>query len=242
MNQEKIGLFIKSIRIENNLSQQKFANILGVTSQAVSKWENGKNIPDISIMKEISNKFNVDINEILDGQYKTENISKNKIFNKTIITLITIIIILLLLITIILIIKNKDDYKFKILLTNCENFNIKGSIAYNDVKSSIYITNVEYCGGNDTQIYKKIECSLYEKVNDTSTKISTSEIVNNSTLENFLKTLEFKIEHYSKICKHFEDNSLYLEIIATTKEDKNISYKIPLKLTESCNTKKDEIN
>lgn len=39
MNQEKIGKFILKIRKENHLSQSQFANILGVTPQAVSKWE-----------------------------------------------------------------------------------------------------------------------------------------------------------------------------------------------------------
>lgn len=53
MNQEKIGSLIKKIRKENNLTQQDFAKKYGVTYQAVSKWENGKNIPDIALLKEI---------------------------------------------------------------------------------------------------------------------------------------------------------------------------------------------
>lgn len=235
MNQEKIGLFIKNLRIKNNLSQQKLADILGVTSQAVSKWENGKNIPDISLIKEISKKFDVDINEIIDGEFKEkENIIDKKLDIKVSIVSSIIILIMLIIIYIIIINNNNNDYSFKILSTNCSNFNITGSIAYNDIKSSIYITNVEYCGGDDDEIYQKIECSLYEKINDSSTKISNSEVINNSTLEDYLKNLEFKIEHYSKVCKHFKDNSLYLEIIATTKDSKNIIYKIPLKLIENC--------
>ena len=53
MDQEKIGKFIKEIRKKENLSQQKFAEKYGVTYQAVSKWENGKNIPDLSILKQM---------------------------------------------------------------------------------------------------------------------------------------------------------------------------------------------
>ena len=53
MNQEKISKFIKDIRIKNNLTQKDFADKFGVTYQAVSKWENGKNLPDINILKEI---------------------------------------------------------------------------------------------------------------------------------------------------------------------------------------------
>ena len=57
MDQEKIGKFIKEIRTKEKLSQQKFALKYGVTYQAVSKWENGKNIPDISILKEMCREY-----------------------------------------------------------------------------------------------------------------------------------------------------------------------------------------
>ena len=51
MNSEKIGKFIKEIRKKNNLTQKELADKYGVTYQAVSKWENGINLPDISLIK-----------------------------------------------------------------------------------------------------------------------------------------------------------------------------------------------
>lgn len=227
MNQEKIGNFIKEIRLKNGLSQQKFADKLSVTFQAVSKWETGKNIPDIAILKQISKEFNVNIDEIINAKYNKK--SKDKLITIICLSIITIIIGI-----IIIVVYNKDtDYKFKILTSSCSNFNITGSIAYNDKKSSFYITNIEYCGGNDTTIYNKIEATIYEKNNDIITKISTSKSKENITLEEYLKTLSFKLEHYSKACKHFEDDSLYIEIIGNTNNN-SISYKIPLKLTDNC--------
>ena len=74
MDQNKIGNFIKSIRLDNNLTQKSFADKFGVTYQAVSKWENGKNIPDISILKQICDEYNIDINEILNGEKKKKTI------------------------------------------------------------------------------------------------------------------------------------------------------------------------
>ena len=65
MEQEKIGKFIKKLRKENNLTQKDLADKYGVTYQAVSKWETGKNIPDISLLKEISKHFNVNIEDLL---------------------------------------------------------------------------------------------------------------------------------------------------------------------------------
>ena len=84
MNQEKVGKFIKDIRKKNNLTQQAFANKYGVTYQAVSKWENGKNLPDMVLIKEICADHNIDINELLDGEYKN---NKKKFYLIGIITL-----------------------------------------------------------------------------------------------------------------------------------------------------------
>ena len=61
MDQELIAKKIKELRIKNNLTQKEFADKMNVTFQAVSKWENGKSIPDISILKKISEEFNINI-------------------------------------------------------------------------------------------------------------------------------------------------------------------------------------
>ena len=75
MNQEKIGKLIKKIRIKNRLSQKDFADKYGVTPQAVSKWETGKNIPDIGVLKEICNDNNLKIDEFLSAKsMKKKNI------------------------------------------------------------------------------------------------------------------------------------------------------------------------
>ena len=73
MDQEKIGKLIKEIRKKNNLTQAEFAEKYGVTYQAVSKWENGKNIPDVSLLKEISKDFNVNIEDLLEGRVSSKN-------------------------------------------------------------------------------------------------------------------------------------------------------------------------
>ena len=68
MNQEKIGKFIRELRTKKRLSQKDLANQLGVTVAAVSKWENGKNIPDISNLKAIAELFEVSLTEIINGE------------------------------------------------------------------------------------------------------------------------------------------------------------------------------
>lgn len=233
MDQEQIGKFICQLRKKNNMSQQQFADILGVTSQAVSKWENGKNIPDISVMKQISKEFKVDIDEIINGKFKDK--SNDHLFNKKNIMIPLLIITIFLFICLFLLLRKDPDYYFKTLSTECSSFNISGTVSYNDNKSSIHVSNITYCGEDDTTIYKKIECSLYEASGNTITQIDQSQFKENTNLKDFLEKIEFIIDNYNRVCKSFEDNSLYLQITATNNDEKNITYKIPLKLSESCN-------
>ena len=116
MDQEKIGQFIKKIREENNLTQKELADRLGVTFQAVSKWENGKNAPDLGILKQISDEFNVNIDEILSGKRSSK---KDSIPILTII--ITIVSIMLLVVFCVLKI-NQSDYEFKTISSKCKDF------------------------------------------------------------------------------------------------------------------------
>ncbi len=81
MDQEKVGKFIATLRRENNMTQQQLADTLNITDKAVSKWENGRCMPDISFLEELSKIFNVTVKEILNGErlYKKRQINKDKI-------------------------------------------------------------------------------------------------------------------------------------------------------------------
>ena len=68
MNQEDIGKFIASLRKEKSLTQEKFAEILGVSNRSISRWENGHNMPDLSLLKIISDELDVSISELLNGR------------------------------------------------------------------------------------------------------------------------------------------------------------------------------
>jgi len=226
MNQDKVGKLIKKIRKENNLTQADFAKKYNVTYQAVSKWENGKNLPDVSLIKQICKDYNIDINELLEGEYKNKKKSKVIIF-------IGIIFIVLISVIVFYIFHN-NDFNFKTLSSGCSNFTISGSISYNNKKSSIYISNVDYCGTTEELEYQKIECGLYEKHKDTETLINTSNYNQKKAikLEEFLKDLEFTIDNYNRTCKNYSDDSLFLRIKATTKNNETTIYEIPLTLKD----------
>lgn len=232
MNPDKIGKLIKDIRSKDNLSQQKFADRYGVTYQAVSKWENGKNIPDIAILKQMCKDYDIDLDSLLEANDTKINKSKyRKGISLTIIILLIIIILCLLMFK-----KDDKDFNFKTLSPACSNFNLYGSIAYNDSKSSIHISNITYCGGDDKTKYKSISCVLYESDDKTKTIISKNDYQENKTitLEEYLKSLDFVVDNYENKCKIYKENSLYLEIEAIHSDDHITTYRIPLKLEDKC--------
>ncbi len=73
MNPKEIGAFLKQLRNEKGITQERLAEILGVSGRTVSRWETGANLPDLSILVEISEYYDVEIKEILNGERKSEN-------------------------------------------------------------------------------------------------------------------------------------------------------------------------
>ncbi len=68
MDQIKIGKFIAECRKKNNLTQMQLAEKLNITDRAISKWENGKTMPDSSIMLDLCNELKISVNELLCGE------------------------------------------------------------------------------------------------------------------------------------------------------------------------------
>ncbi len=73
MNSKEIGAFLKQLRKEKGITQEQLAEILGVSGRTVSRWETGTNLPDLSILVQISEYYNVEIGEILNGERKSGN-------------------------------------------------------------------------------------------------------------------------------------------------------------------------
>lgn len=83
MNQEKIGKFISMVRKGKKLTQKQLADKLGITDRAISKWENGKSMPDLSLLTPICDILDISINELLSGEYikNKEDELENNIVN-----------------------------------------------------------------------------------------------------------------------------------------------------------------
>ena len=71
MNQQKIGCFLKELRKAKNLTQEQLAEKLNISGRTVSRWETGNSMPDISLLVELAEFYNVSIPEIIDGERKS---------------------------------------------------------------------------------------------------------------------------------------------------------------------------
>ena len=77
------GATIKALREKNGLTQTRLADILGVSSKAVSKWETAKGLPDISLIEPLANALGVSVIELMSGNTVTnKNLSSNILRSK----------------------------------------------------------------------------------------------------------------------------------------------------------------
>lgn len=177
MNQEKIGRFIAELRKDKGLTQEQLAEKLGITKNAVSKWERGLGLMDMSLLKSLSEILQVSVTEILNGErINKEDISsteepllesldysskKNKKTrkNKIITTLVSILIILVLIVLLdtiqSLIFNNKP------LLSINPNWDNKGMYS---VDKGIFVNHYRCVLNDDKTVFKweKFSCPLTE--------------------------------------------------------------------------------
>ena len=137
MNQEKTGKFIASLRKKNNLTQEQLADKLSITKNAVSKWERGLGLMDLSLLQPLSEILNVSVTELLNGEqanedeinpknettllntidYASKEVKKTK-KHKKIIAPVTILITIILLDTVqAIVFKKKPYYKLERRIT-----------------------------------------------------------------------------------------------------------------------------
>lgn len=177
MDYKKVGILIKEKRIEKNLTQKELADMLYITDRAVSKWERGKSLPDISILKKLNEILDIDINQLLTIESNKSNHYKDK--SKKIIYLIVIFIIMMLLMLFLII--KKDDFS--------DNYSCKKEL---NLMFSYNNRNVYYNCLSDVFV-EKVE--LREKVIDT-----------NFNLENFINNLDvFTVEEDGSIMYSFDN-------------------------------------
>ncbi len=141
MKQEKIGKLIAKLRKEKGLTQQELGDKVGVGYRAVSKWETGLTLPDISIIKELSEILGITADELLKGELNKPT-NNHKTSKKNYLFLIPIIIISLIIITLFLKEYNRE-YKYE-LDTNNGQSHISGRAILKGNKLSLNINKISF--------------------------------------------------------------------------------------------------
>ena len=79
MNQEKIGKFIAECRRQRKMTQSELGERLGVTEKSISNWENGRNMPDLSLFKPLCEELNISLNDLMSGEKVKEKEYREKL-------------------------------------------------------------------------------------------------------------------------------------------------------------------
>ena len=185
MEKNKIGLFIANKRKEKGLTQQELGNILYVTDKAISKWERGLSLPDITLLTKLAEVLDVSVNDILNGEKTNKNIDIDKELtkikkeintnhHKNKIKLITIIIILIMIVFYLVLINTSFGYKNIVVDYNHANTHKKIEIGipktsflmkYHD--KSYSFKNIRNKSILENEIKKYLKSLTYKTCNDT---------------------------------------------------------------------------
>lgn len=164
MDNNKVGHFIAKLRKKKGLTQDELGNMLGISGKSVSKWERGLNMPDISLIYKLSEVFDVDLNQLLNGEDAIKSVvdlqneenavntlkiesddklpkrvkKKSKKRLKFKVILISLLIVLCIVIVIIWFDSMKDNYALE---SATDGFAVEGKLTIKDDGYSIYISD-----------------------------------------------------------------------------------------------------
>lgn len=184
IDNEKVGKFIENLRKEKGLTQQDLADILSVSNQAVSKWEGGRNLPDIAIQRVICDTFNITMEELHAGERdikkrnKTKKIRKeNKIFSIALMCIVPVMVFFVVFFII-------NFRALKIYYSNSQITNEENSIRANLLifklprKLIIFINNIYPCN------YEVKDSDLLDlKLYSGNKKLLNSSMIKNDVFE-----------------------------------------------------------
>ena len=236
MSQEKIGKFIAKCRKEKNMTQQELALKLDVTDRAISNWENGRRLPDYSIIKDLCYELDISINELLSGErinkdsYQDkleENIINLAIDNKKSNHKIKILVISIIVFLIMFLIYRcyyayyLIDIEYDSRLQKCEIidnnliYTIYGTTVYNTYYLEREIDNVHYFVFHDKVHVYNYKHSKWEKEESYANLLNHNSDAYKTILEKKLNTDNEKIMVYytDKSLKKIEkmSNTMFLK-------------------------------
>lgn len=215
MKKDSIGTIIKNIRKDNNLSQQQFSEILGLNNSTISKWEHDLITPDITYLKIISEKFDIPLDKLINGEITPKN---QKLFILSIIFILIIETITIIILGLKLF--KKEEIVFYTITSDNKELVLNGNAIYLKDKLYLNINNIEYLysdlGTSSDKIPEKITITLLK--NNRAIENEYIENNNNENIEDLLSKIEFNIiEKYKdkdviKIRINIQEDDNHLEV------------------------------
>ena len=148
MDQVKIGKLIAKLRKDKGLTQAELGDMVGVGYRAVSKWETGKTLPDISNINYLSEILGITSDELLRGKLNEQNnnvIDNTKWHLNKVIKIIIFLFVLLVLIVFIIFKINNKMFIYDVYASNISLYDVSGNVSfYGKNKMSINIGNLSF--------------------------------------------------------------------------------------------------
>ncbi len=202
MDEEKIGLFIAKLRKESKMTQKELAEKIGVTDRAISNWENGRRIPDVSLYQKICETFGITLNELFSGE-RVEDKNFKEVADKNLFSALENSVFTL---------KDKIDYFkrkwqrdhfFELTLTMIiiVFFIIYGFIKDNDFQYLFMIIGLISSIIENNRMMAYIECNAYGKKSDITIEEFRSYINGLTESKDILKTFKNKKEAVKYLMK-----------------------------------------
>ena len=225
MNQKKIGKFINQKRKEKNLTQKQLAEYLGVTEKSISNWENGRNMPDLSLFEPLCKILNITINELMSGEaiankdYQKkleENIinlalsNTKRLHKRIVILLIVVTIVFIILLTGIILYRTIEldiDYDERMMSCSFDDkkliYKIEGTSVFNTKYITKIVNNNKYLIFHSTINLYNINHNKWEYLESLGESLIGNRIPFSSSLE-----LEEEKDKYSNIIVIYTNKSL----------------------------------
>lgn len=259
MDQQKIGTFIASLRKESGMTQAELGDKVGVTDRAVSRWENGHNLPDIMVMEKISEVFGITLIELMNGQ-KTEvikecnldKLAENAItyhksmmrayFKRLIIGLSIVIGVLVIILLTAFCINNFNRCKVYRIESTKSDFFVKGKVTQTNKSTTLVLTNFDYNGTKMQQVYAMHYSLLVDGNSIYHGGIDLDEFkIDKNTkilnIDDYFKTLTIYIDEF-KNDEIFDSKDICIEFKYLSVGGEEYYYDVPLKLTKEFSNSK----
>lgn len=240
MDQIKIGKLIAKQRKEKGLTQQELGDKVGVGYRAVSKWETGQTMPDISIINELSKTLGITTDELLNGELNKPKPSTSKPNKKYLLLLIPIIIIGIVIAIIIR--QNNRVYEYNLKSANYSEYQVEGQLMIERNKITINIGKIKFTDYNlKKTVIKNYEYKLFSN-NLPLVGVGLNEISNNNVKEISISELQknLKIYYHDKLLVPKEkliNNNLILEFNFIDENSNIINKRIEISIIPANNDK-----